>query len=268
VLDQVNTIPFFTPLYYKGRKIAFFHQLCEKIWFYEMKFPLSLLGYISEKLYLRLYRRIPSLVVSASTKKNLESYGFSEVFIMKDCIDFKPLDKVPLKEDSLIYVGRLKKSKRVHDIIKAFSIVNKEISCKLHIVGKGDKSYEKGLKGGKSITFHGFLPKEKRNELMSKAKAILVASVKEGWGLIVVEANAMGTPAIVYDVDGLRDSVKDGETGIVTKESPEAMAKAIISFLKDKELQERLSINALEYSRGFDWDESASEVLRWVEGVV
>ena len=271
VIDQVNTIPFFTPLYYSGKKIAFFHQLCENIWFYEMKFPLSLIGYIAEKIYLRLYNRIPSFAVSESTKKNLQKHGFKEVFVMKDCIDSKPLDSVPSKDrNSLVYVGRLKKSKRVHDIIEAFSIVHKEIpSSKLHIVGRGDKGYERKLKKmarlKENIIFHGYLPKEKRNSLMSKSEAILVASVKEGWGLIVVEAAAVGTPAIVYDVDGLRDSVKDGETGLITKENnPEELAKSIIGFLKDDKLKKDLSLNALEYSRSFDWDESAGVVLSFL----
>jgi len=269
VIDQVNTIPFFTPLYYKGKKISFFHQLCEKIWFYETFFPLSLVGYIAEKVYLRLYRKLPALVVSHSTKKNLEKYGFNNIFVMKDCIDSTPVKEIPIKNSfSLIYVGRLKKSKRVHDIISAFSIVQKEFpSAKLHIVGTGDHRYEKRLRkmSGDSVTFHGYLEKDKRNELMSRSEAVLVASVKEGWGLIVIEANAMGTPAISYNVDGLRDSVKPMLTGLITqKNNPEGLAKSITDFLKDEMLKKQLSINALNYSRTFNWDESADTVLKWL----
>jgi glycosyltransferase involved in cell wall biosynthesis len=272
VIDQINTIPFFTPLYYKGKKISFFHQLCEKVWFYETSFPLSLIGFIAEKIYVRLYKKLPCLVVSESTKKNLIKYDFRDIYVMKDCIDFKPLPTVPQKKHcSLVYVGRLKKSKRVHDIIKAFSIIKKEIpSASLHIVGKGEKKYQDYLTRlmknlGIEIFFHGYVPKEERNRLMSQAEAILVASVKEGWGLIVIEANALGTPAIVYNVDGLRDSVKPMITGLITrKNTPEELAKSVLSFFQDSALKRQLSLNTLNYSRTFDWDESADNVLNWL----
>ena len=96
---------------------------------------------------------------------------------------------------------------------------------------------------------------------MSKAEVILVTSVKEGWGLIVPEANALGTPAIAYDVDGLRDSVKHEKTGIIVNPDANHLSKAIINYLQNNELKMKLSKNALDYSKRFGWDKSAKESL-------
>ena len=95
---------------------------------------------------------------------------------------------------------------------------------------------------------------------MSKAHIILVPAVREGWGLIVTESNAMGTPAVAYNVPGPRDSVKDRETGILVKEnSPNALARSAVSLLKNRDLLHKLSCNALVFSRQFSWDNTANE---------
>src|SRR5258706_15516364 len=96
----------------------------------------------------------------------------------------------------------------------------------LWIVGRGDSVYIALLKEmlvlygvADHVVFFGGVSEEKKLELMRRAHVLLHASVKEGWGLVVVEAASQGTPAVVYNVSGLRDSVKNGETGIVLKEN-------------------------------------------------
>ena len=65
-----------------------------------------------------------------------------------------------------------------------------------------------------------------------------MTSVKEGWGIVITEANSQGTPAVVYDVDGLRDACKNGKTGSVIKASPHYLANAIMQLLGNKTLYE------------------------------
>jgi glycosyltransferase involved in cell wall biosynthesis len=90
---------------------------------------------------------------------------------------------------------------------------------------------------------------------LSRAHIILVPAIREEWGLVVTKANAMGTPAIGYDVPGIRDSIKHGETGITIKEkTPGAMAQHVISLLRDSDRLSKYSRNALEFSRQFTWD--------------
>src|SRR5882757_7729806 len=53
IIEEVNTVPFFTKFYAKQKRIYFFHQLARQVWFYQMSLPLSLVGYLLEPLYLR-----------------------------------------------------------------------------------------------------------------------------------------------------------------------------------------------------------------------
>jgi glycosyltransferase involved in cell wall biosynthesis len=98
-------------------------------------------------------------------------------------------------------------------------------------------------------------------KLMSRAHAILVPGVREGWCLVVTEANAFGTPAVGYNVHGLRDSIRDGKTGLLCEPNPEAMAGKAIGLLQDNALRERLSRDALAWAGEFDWDRSAEGFL-------
>jgi glycosyltransferase involved in cell wall biosynthesis len=109
----------------------------------------------------------------------------------------------------------------------------------------------------KDIIYFGKVKKEKKIELLQKTHLLCVSSVKEGWGLIVTEANSQGTPAIVYDVDGLRDSVKNNKTGLICqKNTPENLAKNIIKLLNDREKYQNLRINAWQWSKEINFDNS------------
>jgi glycosyltransferase involved in cell wall biosynthesis len=83
---------------------------------------------------------------------------------------------------------------------------------------------------------------------MQKAALITATSIKEGWGLIVTEAASQGTPAVVYDVDGLRDSVQDGVTGLATAQDPRALARAVVYLLEDSDLYSRMRESAWKWS--------------------
>src|SRR5919107_3651321 len=148
-----------------------------------------------------------------------------------------PLSNVKKKEDNptVVFIGRLKKAKLPHHALHAFSIIKREIpDAKMWIIGDGYLRQKLESSERKDVTFYGHVSNEIKYELLSRAHIILVPAVREGWGLVVTEANAMGTPAIGYDVPGLRDSIRHGETGITIKGgSPEAMAQQAISLLRD-----------------------------------
>jgi glycosyltransferase involved in cell wall biosynthesis len=89
-----------------------------------------------------------------------------------------------------------------------------------------------------------------KEALFASCDVLLMSSVKEGWGLTVTEAAQQGTPSIVYDVDGLKDSVQQRVTGLICEtNSPTGMSKAILEFFGDDTDREILATNALEESR-------------------
>ena len=264
MIDEINTRPFFTPKFVGEKQvIAVIHQLAREFWFYEAKFPLNYIGYYYlEKKWLSNYKNTTTVALSNSTKMDLEEIGFKRVFIVPPGLNIVPLSNVKEKEakPTLVFMGRLTKAKRPNHALQAFSIIKREIpDAQLWIIGDG--YFRKKLESSniKDVTFYGYISNEKKYDLLSRAHIILVPGVREGWGLIVTEANAMGTPAIGYDVHGLRDSIRNGETGItISEKTPAAMAKQAISLLRDSNRLFNYSKNALEFSRQFSWDNTAN----------
>ena len=101
---------------------------------------------------------------------------------------------------------------------------------------------------------------------MKNATLIIVTSIKEGWGLIVTEANSQGTPAIVYNSDGLRDSVIKNVTGKVVERNPGAMAQAILNVTSNDAAYEKLRHAAWEHSKQFTNDNSYMDFKKIISG--
>ncbi len=265
IVEEINTIPFLTQLYAGGeRRVLLIYQLCRAIWFYQMFFPLNVIGYFLEPLYLFLMRKNISITESESTKKDLKRFGFNErkIHIIPICIGMQAIeslaDATKYAEPTVLSLGALRSMKRTIHEIKAFNIAKESVpELKLIIAGEGSNAYKEKVlveiansPFKDDIRFLGRVGTTQKNELMLKSHALLVASVKEGWGLTVTEAASQGTPSIVYNVDGLRDSVKDGYSGFVCKRnSPAEMASRIIELFADKNKYERIRENAWKLSK-------------------
>jgi glycosyltransferase involved in cell wall biosynthesis len=266
IVDEINGRPFMTPRFVKEKPIiALFHQSIKEEWFYETFFPLNMLCYFYlEKKWMSYYKNIKTITVSNSSKEDLiSSYGIKNIEIAPVGLSVKPIEKIPIKEDSptIVFIGRMKRHKLPHHAIKAFGIIKSKIpNAKLNVIGDGYlldklKRQNKTL----DVFFHGKLTNELKYNLLRKAHLILMPSVREGWGLVVTEANAMGTPAVAYNVPGLRDSVVNDRTGVLTAcNTPQSLAEASINLLNDPDRLVALSLNALEFSRKFNWDITAS----------
>ena len=283
-------LPWFTRFYAGKRAIALVHQTgrdfsrnsyLNSTWRYEVKGIVAPLMYLLEPFLLSGYRLAPVLAVSHSTKASLLELGLNPnaVAVVPEGADLKPLEGVPSKEASqtIIYLGRIKRSKGLFDLIEALFYVRKKIrDVKLWVVGRGDSSYINELMGfieklglADNVSFFGYVDEKTKMDLLSRSHLLVLPSVREGWGLVVTEANSVGTPCVGYDVAGLRDSVVNGVTGLLVKsQDVRGLANAIIRVLEDEELRLRLSRNALEYTKGFSWDRSAEEFLKALEWTV
>ncbi len=267
VIDVINTRPFMTPSFVNsGEKIiALQYQLAREYWFYELPLPLGWIGYhILEPMWLKNYFDIPTITISKSSKESLEEFGFRNVSIVPIGINTKPLAKLPAKSKipTLIALSRLTKAKRVDHAIRAFKKIKQTFpNAQLSIVGDGPARKHLESIAGEGVVFTGKVSEERKRELLKSAHVLLVPGLREGWCLVVTEANAFGTPAIGYNVPGLRDSIIDGKTGLLCECNPEAMAAATIKLLSDKNLQKKLSENALKSSKTFTWKKSANVFL-------
>jgi glycosyltransferase involved in cell wall biosynthesis len=265
-VDSINTMPFLSPKLVGERTVLpIIYQRAAEIWFHEMPFPINyLLYYYFERKWLTRYKDTRTVTISKSSKEDLESIGFKKTFVVPIGLSIEPIPEITQKESNptIVFLGRLKKYKLPDHALEAFSIIRQHVSgARLWVIGAGSMLRElQGRYNTQDITFYGHVNDELKYRLLRRAHLILVPSVREGWGLVVTEANAMGTPAIAYDVHGLKDSVIDGETGILIKDrSEESLAHAAITLLDDKDLLTKYSEKALAFSKRYRWDEAVNQ---------
>jgi len=263
IIDEINAKPFLSPQIIGNKSIlALFHQLIHEEWFYETIFPLNYICYYYlEHKWLSEYKDIPTATVSHSSEQDLKKYGFKKTYVIPMGLSVKPLEKVSIKESrpTLLFIGRMKKHKLPDHALAAFAKLKKKMpNAQMWVIGDG--IMRKRLEKMKidDVTFYGHIHNDKKYDLLRRAHLLLMPSVREGWGLVVTEANAMGTPVVAYNVPGLRDSVIDGETGVLLNEnSPDSLSRAAYSLLTDENELMNYSNRALSYSTTFSWDNTA-----------
>jgi glycosyltransferase involved in cell wall biosynthesis len=280
VVDDINKIPFYTPLYVKTPLLALAHHLFAKTIFLETAFPLALYVYAGEALISPVYRRTRFVVVSRSTRDELVGRGIPEsnIDIVYNAVDhtrFRPLDGTKPVVPVVGYVGRIKRYKKVDCLLEAMKIVLGRVpESRLVLAGSGDYlpalislAARLGISG--RVEFTGFVSEEDKIALLQRAHVVVNPSSKEGWGVTVIEANACGTPVIASNVPGLKDAVVDGETGyLVPFGDVGAFAARTIEVLENDDLRKRLSAEAVAHARRFNWDDSAEAILKIIEDVI
>ena len=241
ILEEVNTAPYFVGFFRgKARHVYLYHQLAGEVWNYQLKQPFSFIGrYILEPAYTYIVSRVRSQVmtISESSKADLVRYGFK-----KELIDIYPMfvglirtTFQPKKNNGIfevLFLSALREMKQPGDAIQAYLLFQKTLTelqkrqVSMSLAGSGELQSMLEEKYKDKVIFLGRVSDKVKLERMQSASVLVSTSIKEGWGLIVSEANNLGTPCIVYDVDGLRDSGAVGPN-IVTKANPQAMADAL-----------------------------------------
>ncbi|HLN89882.1 MAG TPA: glycosyltransferase family 4 protein, partial [Candidatus Binatia bacterium] len=214
------------------------------------------------------------IVVSESTKQALINLGLCEsrMRVIPNGVDtdfYKPMEKSP--SPTILWVGRVKRYKRVNHILLAFSIVEKQLpDAKLIIVGMGDYLEEIKLLAKelslKNVFFPGFVEEDEKAQLMASSWVVVSSSFIEGWGMTITESAACGTPAVAYDVPGLRDSISNNETGLLVDDGDfKALAQNLLKVLQNEQLRTTLSNNALSRSKQLSWNRVAQEFADFLE---
>lgn len=284
VVDEFHGWPFFTPLYSRAPKLAVIQELTKEVWFryplpFGLKYIFGPLGYLLEPLFFLPYRKVKFMTGSESAKRELSSVGILQknIVVVPHGVIINAAKKMPAKEktQTVIYLGALASDKGIEDAIKTFALINRSGNFKFWIVGKGDDAYlsklktlVKKLKLENKVTFWGFVSQKKKYELLARAHLMVNPSIREGWGLVNIEANAMGVPVVAYNSKGLIDSVRDGVTGIICKQNtPQHLAKEVTNLLKDAPKYKGLSDNAVKWSKEFTWKKSAKKSLDLIESL-
>ncbi len=283
VIDCINTICWQTPLYVPSdKRIMLVNQLAKEVFWYELPFPLSSIAYMLERIEYLTYKKTQVICYAQSTKKDLVAFGIpsSHIDIFSLGIDqSRYIAGTKAKNPLFVFVARLAHMKRPDLCVNAMKeVVATHPTAKLVIVGYGPMEQDllKRIKDlhlennisliGKDALFFTKNAKDKKVWYMQQAWALLLPSVKEGWGMVVTEAAACGTMSIVTDVTGLRDSVKRDQTGLVISANPtaEELASAMRTVIEDTPLRTRLSKEAQKVAHTYTWESSYKQFQKYI----
>ena len=273
VVECLNKLPFLAPLYAARPVLGLCHHLFGDTAFLQVAWPIAAAVWSTERAIPRVYRNAPIVAISESTRDDLLARGVApaQVEVQHPGIRRPEASPQPIarREPLVVYVGRLEPYKRIDVVLEAIArLAARRSDLRLALLGRGAERARlerRAVALGISdrVTFTGFVSDAERDGWLARARVCVCASTKEGFGLTVIEANAVGTPNVASDAPGLRDAVRDGETGFLVSGGDVAQfAARIESLLADDALAERMSCAALAWSQGFDWERAADGMER------
>ncbi|MBI2621968.1 MAG: glycosyltransferase, partial [Candidatus Levybacteria bacterium] len=270
IVDSENGIPFFTPFYTRTKKFLLIHHVHQEVFRKSLIPPFSWLAlFLEARLMPFAYRNVQVVTVSPSSQKEIIKHRLTKkdpgiVYNGVNHSFYKPAKKSQYPLFSC--VGRLKPYKNIDVAIKAFSeVVRSYPLAKLMIVGEGEslpglQKLTRELDIEKSVSFTGWVTNSRKAKILARSWVVIQPSMIEGWGITVIEANAAGTPVIASNVNGLKDSVINSETGVLVKAGDvDGFVHAMVDFILDEEYRKNMSQNARSWSLNFSWNKSAKE---------
>ncbi|WP_081437923.1 glycosyltransferase family 4 protein [Pseudofrankia asymbiotica] len=280
VVDCQNGIPFFSPLVLPAATpvVQVLHHVHQKQFPLFFPGPVARVGQLLEAPGSRwVYRRRPVVAVSPSTRDEARTVlGLpGPRFLVPNGVTpaTVPADTGQAASPTVVCVGRLVPHKRLHLLLEAIpALAARHPGLVVHLIGDGPdrerltaRAGELGLDqggpdSGAVLRWHGHTDAATRDTLLARAWLTVNPSHGEGWGLSVLEANALGVPAVAFRVPGLRDAVRDGETGWLL-DTPARLAETVdlaLTELRDPARAAALRAGARRWAAGFRWEATAA----------
>jgi glycosyltransferase involved in cell wall biosynthesis len=278
LVEDINKIPLGTTRWGGPPVVALVPHLFGGTAFQELAAPLAAAVWLAERPLGRVYRGAPFQAISVSTADDLADRGIPRGTVTVihpgiDTVGYSPRADDRAAQPVFAYLGRLKRYKGVHLVVRAFAALAHPTAV-LEIAGAGDyrpmlERLAASLDLGERVRFLGRVSESEKRDLLRRAWALVLASPKEGWGITNLEAAASGTPVVASNSPGIRESVRDGETGyLVPHGDTGAMTDAMRRLAADRALVERLGGQARRFAETFTWERAAEETERHLEQVL
>jgi len=280
IIENLNGPPFFVPCNPK-KKIVIVHHLIKNIFFKEMFFFLAFFGWILERILPFFYKKAKFIAVSESTKKELIDFGIDKknISVIYNGINLEKIsNESKNKKPTILFFNRFKKYKRIDHFLKAMKLVQKEIpNVEIIIMGRGSNKDEANIKkmidklGIENVSVYRNVKEKLKEIILAKSWINVHTSLREGFGLNVVESALNAAPSIGYKVPGLVDTIKNKKTGILVENGNiKKLAEAIIFLIKNEKLRNKLGKNAKKYylnkiKNELNWDISTRKFLNLFE---
>jgi glycosyltransferase involved in cell wall biosynthesis len=280
VVEDVNKVPLFVPTLTDLPICVIVPHLFGTTAFLELPWPLAAVVWLLERPIPRLYRRAGFHAISESTRDDLVARGIPgpTIRVIHPGVDIKRYAPEPgldrTMHPSFLYVGRLKRYKGIEFALEALALacrVRPDLVLDIAGTGEGRPALERlartlGL--ADAVRFLGYVTDEDKLRLFRTAWANLFPSVKEGWGMTVMEAAACGTASLASNSPGLRDSVQDGVTGyLVPHGDAGTLARRMLELADQPALVDALGRAARAHAERHTWDAAAAATLAHLAGV-
>ncbi len=278
LVEDLNKIPLYTPRWNGPPVVGLVHHLFGRTIFSEAPLHMAASVWLAERGIPFVYGGLPFEAVSESTADDLVARGIprKSIRVIHNGIDtgfFTPSPDARSPDPVFAYVGRLKRYKGVDLVLQAFATLDRT-GATLEIAGTGDyrdhlEKLARTLGISSRVRFLGYVSEEEKRDLLRRAWASVYASPKEGWGLTNLETQACGTAVVASDSPGLRESIIDGETGILVPHgNTVALASALARIADSPGKANALGIAGRRFAERFTWDRSADHTIQHLKEVV
>lgn len=268
VVEDLNKVPMLSPLWAPAPlHLLLVHHLFGATAFREANPALAAATWLFERVIPSVYRGLPCVAVSESTREDLVRRGLraADIRVIRNGVELDRLQPAETRYPSptIVYLGRLKRYKRVDLVLRAVARLRERgIELNMVVAGRGDaradlEATAKKLEVGELVRFAGFVSEEKKAELLSRSWAHVLTSPKEGWGIVSMEASASGTPTVASDSPGLRETVRQGETGYLVPHGDVDALAAALGQVTRPENRDRLGRAARSMAEEHSWTRMA-----------
>ncbi len=246
VVDVENGIPFFSPLWWRNAIICLVHHVHTEQW--RDRFPLpiaTLAAKVESKVMPLVYRKTMMVAVSDSTKQALIDIGIepSCIRVVHNGVDIPAIVYSKSQEPQFLVLGRLVPHKRVDLILNVWEQVRPVVGGKLIIAGEGPEMEHLKSTATAGVELLGRVDQTTKERLLQESWFLVHAAHHEGWGLVIMEAAAAGTPSLAITAPGVQDAVIDGVTGVLAPDA-DHMAREWILLAKEEGRRMELGTNA------------------------
>jgi glycosyltransferase involved in cell wall biosynthesis len=274
VVEDINKVPCFTPWWTRRPVSVIVPHLFGTTALQEAGALLGVYVMALETLIPSVYRGRRFVVISESTRDDLVHRGIpaEHIEVVHCGLDhqlYRPDPAVRKSErPTIVFVGRLRRYKGLDWVMRILPEVIAGVpGARLVVLGDGPfrmalERAARHLGVASAVEFRGFVGAAEKVRWMREAWVLVQPSPKEGWGLTVVEAGACGTAVVASDAPGLRDSVRDGETGLLVPfGDSRRLRETLVRVLTDVELRDRLAAAGIAWAQRFQWPDCGARSL-------
>jgi glycosyltransferase involved in cell wall biosynthesis len=257
-------VPFFAPLWRSGPVVCLVHHVHTEQWRQHFSPPAAAIGRGLESYAMpAAYRRSLFLAVSPSTGRALEALGVAQgqIRVVTSGIDLPDAPAAPRSPEPLfLALGRLVPHKRIDLLLKLWDEVRPHTGGRLVVAGAGPELERVRPLAGPGVELRGEVSQEEKARLLASAWFLVHPAMHEGWGVVIIEAAAAGTPALAFDVPGVRDSVRNDASGVLAR-SEQEFVERWIRLAREGADRERLGEGARRWAAEHTWERTVDRFL-------